>query len=79
MVPSAFRTGLSWEFASLWSRIPLFWRCQLMGWLAFTVLSLPLRMAILGGTTSAAIVALYRDGLAFLLGPVKTFVSPGAK
>jgi two-component system, LytTR family, sensor kinase len=55
------------EFVSLWASISLFWRCQLLGWLAFIVTSLPLRMVILGGTPSAVIVALYRDGLAFLL------------
>jgi two-component system, LytTR family, sensor kinase len=38
-----------------------------MGWLAFVVLSLPLRMVILGGVPSAVVVALYRDGLAFFL------------
>jgi two-component system LytT family sensor kinase len=67
MAPSTFRTGLDWKFVSLWARIPLFWRCQIMGWLAFIVLSLPLRMVVLGGTPSAVIVALYRDGLAFFL------------
>ncbi len=67
MVLSVFRTGLNSEFVGIWARIPLFWRCQLLGWLAFIILSLPLRMVVLGGTPSAAIVALYRDGLAFLL------------
>jgi two-component system LytT family sensor kinase len=67
MVLSAFRPGLNSEVVGVWARIPFFWRCQLLGWMAFIVLSLPLRMVILGGTPSAVIVALYRDGLAFLL------------
>ena len=67
MMHSGFRTKPDVEFVNLWARIPLFWRCQLSGWLALIILLLPLRMVILGGTPSAVVVALYRDGLAFLL------------
>jgi len=44
----------------------LFWKCQIWGWAAFVILSIPAKMIVLG-SLSASVVSLYRDGIGFLL------------
>ena len=50
-----------------WSRLPLFWRFQLGGWLAFTVFSFPSKWVLLETIPASVLVSLYRDGLGFLI------------
>lgn len=47
--------------------LPLFWRFQLGGWLAFTVFSFPLKWVVFETMPSSVVVSLYRDGLGFIL------------
>lgn len=47
--------------------MPVFWRFQLGGWLAFTVFSFPLKWVILESVPGSVLVSLYRDGLGFIL------------
>ncbi len=44
----------------------LFWKCQIWGWAAFVILSIPAKMIVFG-SLSASVVSLYRDGIGFLL------------
>ena len=46
--------------------LSLFWKCQIGGWAAFVILSLPVKIVVFG-SLSAAVVSLYRDGIGFLL------------
>ena len=48
-------------------RIPLFWRFQLGGWLAFTIFSFPSKWVMLETIPASVLVSLYRDGLGFLI------------
>ncbi len=49
------------------SKIPMFWRFQLGGWLAFTVFSFPSKWVVLETIPASVLVSLYRDGLGFLI------------
>ena len=51
----------------IWDRIPLFWRFQLGGWLAFTIFSFPAKWVMLETIPASVLVSLYRDGLGFLI------------
>ena len=51
----------------IWDRIPLFWRFQLVGWLAFTIFSFPSKWVMLETIPASVLVSLYRDGLGFLI------------
>ena len=51
----------------IWDRIPLFWRFQLGGWLAFTIFSFPSKWVMLETIPASVLVSLYRDGLGFLI------------
>jgi hypothetical protein len=51
----------------IWDRIPLFWRFQLVGWLAFTIFSSPSKWVMLETIPTSVLVPLYRDGLGFLI------------
>jgi len=51
----------------IWDRIPLFWRFQLVGWLAFTIFSFPTKWVIIESLRESVIVALFRDGLGFFV------------
>jgi len=51
----------------IWDRIPLFWRFQLAGWLAFTIFSFPSKWVMLETIPASVLVSLYRDGLGFLI------------
>lgn len=51
----------------IWDRIPLFWRFQLGGWLAFSVFSFPSKWVMLETIPASVLVSLYRDGLGFLI------------
>lgn len=55
------------RLASFWARIPVFWRFQLAGWLAFILFSFPLKWVVLGDVRGSLLVSIYRDGLGFLL------------
>ena len=52
----------------IWDRIPLFWRFQLGGWLAFTVFSFPSKWMMLETIPASVLVSLYVD--TFLWGGV---------
>lgn len=47
--------------------IPLFWRFQLGGWLAFTLFSFPLKWVVLESVPGSVLISVYRDGLGFLI------------
>lgn len=49
------------------ARIPLFWRVQLISWIAFSLLSMPLKTVAFGSLSGAVIVSLYRDPLGLIL------------
>jgi hypothetical protein len=51
----------------IWDRIPLFWRFQLVGWLAFMIFSSPSKWVMLETIPTSVLVPLYRDGLGFLI------------
>lgn len=46
---------------------PLFWRFQIVGWLAFIVVTFPLKLNITGGIAGALLLCVTRDGSSFLL------------
>lgn len=48
-------------------RIPVFWRFQLSGWIAYLVLSFPLKVLLLGSVPVAVVASIFYDGLALLL------------
>ncbi len=48
-------------------RLPLFWRFQIAGWLAFIVFTFPLKWVVLEDFPGAVVVSAYRDGLGFFL------------
>lgn len=50
-----------------WLRLPLFWRFQLAGWVAFVVVTFPLKCMLFGGPETAVIISVVRDGSSFLL------------
>ncbi len=50
-----------------WSKLPLFWRFQLAGWSAFVVVTLPLKIDIMGSVSAALFLSVTRDGTSFLL------------
>lgn len=50
-----------------WNHIPLFWRFQLSGWIAFCIVSFPLKWIVLEDIPGSLLVSLYRDGLSFVL------------
>ena len=51
----------------MWSRLSLFWKCQLAGWVTFIILSFPLKLVVFGSIYSAFFVSASRDGLVLLL------------
>ena len=56
----------NWKI-SFWPRIPVFWRFQLGGWLAFTLFSFPLKWVVLESVPGSILVSFYRDSLGFFL------------
>jgi hypothetical protein len=50
----------------IWSRLSVFWQCQLGGWAAFIILSFPVKIVMFGSVTGA-VASLYHEGLGFLL------------
>jgi Histidine kinase len=62
ILPSSLR-----QLAATAARIPLFWRVQLISWIAFSVLSMPLKTVAYGSLSGAVIVSLYRDPLGLIL------------
>lgn len=55
------------RISGVWSRLPLFWRFQLGGWIAFTFFSFPLKWFMLENVPGSVLVSLYRDGLGFII------------
>lgn len=51
----------------IWDRIPLFWRFQILGWLAFLIFSFPVQIAMEGDIGPEVWFGLSRETLAFLL------------
>ncbi len=49
------------------SGLSLFWRFQLVGWLAFLIFSFPVKVAILGSVGPAVWLGVFREILAFIL------------
>lgn len=47
--------------------IPLFWRFQLGGWIAFAIFSFPLKWVVLESVPISLLVSVYRDTLGFIL------------
>lgn len=50
-----------------WPQLSIFWKFQLLGWIAFVAVSFPLKYAIAGNTEGAILLILMRDGTSFLL------------
>lgn len=50
-----------------WRRIPLFWRFQLGGWVAFAAFTFPLKVQFTGSISGALLLLILRDGSSFLL------------
>lgn len=50
-----------------WSRLPIFWKFQIPGWIIFVALTFPLKLVIFGGLNAAIIICIVRDGSSFLL------------
>jgi len=51
----------------IWSRIPLFWRCQFCGWGAFFALTFPVKLHLSGSISASLGSFLVRDGFSFSL------------
>jgi two-component system LytT family sensor kinase len=51
----------------MWSKLPLFWRFQLLGWGVFVIVTFPLKFVLTGSMAGALILCLVRDGSSFLL------------
>jgi two-component system, LytTR family, sensor kinase len=49
------------------SHLPVFWRLQLGGWLAFTVCTFPLKIAAFGTVQAAVLLSAFREPLGLLL------------
>lgn len=52
---------------NLWTKLPLFWRFQIGGWLAYLVLSFPTRLTLYGALPEPITIFLLREGCGFLL------------
>ncbi len=50
----------------MWALFSVFWKCQIAGWAAFVLFSLPIKIVVFGSVL-AALATLYRDGLGFLM------------
>lgn len=53
--------------ASFFSHSPLFWKFQISGWIAFLIVSLPLKQFVFSNTSETVAFMIYRDGPAFIL------------
>ena len=49
------------------SRIPLFWRLQILGWILFGFLTMPLKVGAFGSISYSVIISLFREPLGLLL------------
>lgn len=52
---------------NLWGKMPLFWRFQLAGWVAFAIASFPLKYTLAGSLRGALLLCAIRDGGGFVL------------
>lgn len=67
MDPARFPDCFLEAVRGIWSRTPLFWRCQFCGWGAFFALTFPVKLH-LSGSISASLGSFFvRDGFSFLL------------
>lgn len=64
---AATKIDVSRQFAELWSRIPLFWKFQLIGWTGFVVLTLPIKLSLASSLTNLAGTFFVRDGFSFVV------------
>lgn len=55
------------QFVGFWSRLPLFWRFQLVGWCGFVILTLPIKLTIDSSLSYIIPAFLVRDGFSFVL------------
>jgi len=49
-----------------WSSVSIFWKCQLVCWVAFALVAIPIKRHLFGSFSGAS-VSLYRDGMGFLM------------
>lgn len=54
------------RFSGWWARLPLFWRVQLIGWLAYVVLSFPFKLLALGSLEYVLGISLIREPMGVL-------------
>jgi len=66
MSASDAETRIDRAFARRWNSIPLFWKFQCLGWLAFLIASFPLKLVVLESWEAAFVVSVYREGMGFI-------------
>lgn len=67
MDAARFPNCLTEAVHGVWTRIPLFWRCQLCGWTAFFALTFPVKLHLSESVGTAFCSFLVRDGFSFVL------------
>ncbi len=65
MIPASSSSSLRRAITNPWSRVPLFWRFQIGGWLGHFLYAYPLKWVTMEDWSDTFWVALYRDGLGF--------------
>ncbi len=54
------------KMRSFWLNLSLFWKCQILCWTAFALVTIPVKTHLFGSYSGAS-VSLYRDGMGFLM------------
>lgn len=67
MDAARFPNCLTEAVHGVWTRIPLFWRCQLCGWTAFFALTFPVKLHLSESVGAAFCSFLVRDGFSLVL------------
>jgi two-component system, LytTR family, sensor kinase len=62
-----FQIRLPQWFSRSIERVPLFWRFQVLGWVAFGVLTIPLKMSAYGSFWYAIGITLFREPVGFMI------------
>lgn len=52
---------------NVFSKLSMFWRFQIAGWMTFVIVTFPLKLVLFGGADTALTISLVRDGSSFLL------------
>ncbi len=67
MKPSTPSAQPPLKLAGFWARVPLFWRFQLTGWVAFGILVFPVNLVLSGAVGAALCSLVVRNGFSFAI------------